>query len=129
MTGKASKDVPDRLSGQSISGRVVAVGCTHMSAGLLTAGELTEATALHFLSFAEVLAGGLREHQPDVLISPVFGPDFDAMELAQCLADLQWTGPYRALAEDLPRPEVISREVSRAVPGVDFAVIRLKRAA
>jgi hypothetical protein len=74
----------------------------------------------HFADFCDVTAEMLAEVRPDVVISALFAPDFDVLDLARKLVDLGFKGRYRALSAALPNPSVIRTEVAAAAPGIDF---------
>lgn len=86
---------------------------------------LPDLDGFHFTCLAGVTAELIDTVRPDVVLSALFDPQEDAMEIALHLASLGFAGRYRALATDLPRPEVISRDVRTAVPGLDFDVLTL----
>ena len=51
---------------------------------------------------------------------------FDAIELAEQLSELGFTGRLRALVTDLPNPQAVSREIRDACPRIDFDVLVLE---
>ncbi|KAA9009184.1 hypothetical protein [Histidinibacterium aquaticum] len=77
----------------------------------------------HFCDFTDLDAGVIEGATPEIVISPLFGPNFDAMELARKLNGLGYSGSYRALSEELPRTDLIKREVRAAAPGIDFDIL------
>ena len=61
-----------------------------------------------------------RDAPPEIVLSPLFGEGFDALDLALRLQELDYDGRYRAVAERLPDPGLIRREIRSAAPRVDF---------
>jgi hypothetical protein len=59
----------------------------------------------------------------EVVLSPLMAQGFDALDVAMQLAGFGFAGRYRAVAEDLPDPGLVRREVRRAAPCVDFDVV------
>ncbi len=76
-----------------------------------------------FLSFHELTADALAHYQPSVIYSPVLAHAFDCIEMAALLGDLGFNGTYRACASDLPKPEVIEREVRQFCQTFTFEII------
>jgi hypothetical protein len=74
----------------------------------------------HFVEFEGVSAELLSEVRPDLVLSPLMGETFDALDVAQKLSSLGFGGRYRALTNPLPRPEAIIEEVRSLAPGLDF---------
>lgn len=80
----------------------------------------------HFLGYGDVTAQTLRRIAPDVVLCALMGDGFDAIDLAERLAGLGFTGRLRALATDLPNPDAVRREVCEACPEIDFDVLVLE---
>lgn len=76
-----------------------------------------------FLSFHEVTDTVLGEYDPSMILSPVLARHFDCIELAVLLHNLGFTGAYRAMAKDMPKPELIEREVRQMCPRLDFQLL------
>lgn len=76
-----------------------------------------------FVSFEEVTEGLLEHLGPSAVISPALAQDFDCIDLALRLHDLNFKGMYRATAPDLPRPEVVEKEIAHLCPSIDFKII------
>jgi hypothetical protein len=60
----------------------------------------------------------------DAVLSPLFWPGGDAMETALMLDGAPSPPAYRVILPDLPRPDLVAREILAAAPRVDLAVIR-----
>jgi hypothetical protein len=84
------------------------------------AGNLPRIPGFHFVGYAEVTAALLAATLPDVVLSPLFGEGFDAIDLARRLVALDYRGRYRVVADGLPEPGVVRAEVRAQAPGLDF---------
>ena len=76
-----------------------------------------------FISFEEVTEAMLDRYNPTLVISPILAPSFDCIELSLLLHNIGFTGKYRAMAQDLPKPELVVREVSQMCPRLDFDIV------
>ncbi len=65
----------------------------------------------------------LSNMRPRLILSPVVTPRFDCLDVAHRLIGLNYTGKYRAVAQNLPKPHLVRREVLRECPGLDFDVV------
>ena len=65
----------------------------------------------------------LARHRPLVVISHVLGRGFDALDLARRLRSLGFRGRYAVLADGLPCPMLVRREIADACPGLDVAMV------
>ena len=79
----------------------------------------------HFVSFSDVSDTLLDNLMPDTVMSPLLGANFDATDLARRLQGLGFSGRYLAIAEGVPAPNIIEKEVRMAAPLVDFDLIAL----
>ena len=77
---------------------------------------------LHWTDYDGCDAQILLKTQPDVVLSPLFGAQFDAMDLASRLQTVGYRGRYRALAKSLPKPAIVRREVAAVAPDIDFDI-------
>lgn len=78
---------------------------------------------LAFIAFHEVTQVTLDYLSPGIIFSPVLAKSFDCIDLALELNRLGFSGQYRAIAQDLPNPSVIEREVRQLCPHLDFKLI------
>lgn len=76
-----------------------------------------------FVDFDSLTREIMELHQPDVVLSPLMSSEFDCVELAHRLVSSGFGGRYRAFAEDIPRPDLVRREVRRSFPGLDFDLL------
>ncbi len=79
---------------------------------------------MSFLAFHELSEAAIEHFQPSVIYSPVLAHDFDCIEVAMLLSTLGFDGIYRAFATDLPRPDVIEREVRQLCDDFTFEIIQ-----
>lgn len=102
-------------------GCVLAIGrVEHWVAEL---GEVPQDDEISFLELSALTEGALATLEPALVLSPVFTPMFDCVEVATRLVQAKYTGPYRAMGLRLPKPQMVQREVRAACPDLDFAVI------
>ncbi|AZQ67507.1 hypothetical protein EF888_10415 [Silicimonas algicola] len=87
------------------------------------AGNALPGAGVAFVSIEEVTEALIALHAPTVVFSPVVARRFDCIDLAMRLSQIGYLGPYRAIAKDLPRPDLIEREVRQAFPNIDFAIV------
>lgn len=104
--------------------RVLAVGSSNAANTNDKVGDLP---GTRFVDFAELTTEMMELHRPDVVLSPLMSSGFDCVELAYRLVDSGFGGRYRAFAEDIPRPEMVKREIRRSFPGLDFDVLVVAR--
>jgi hypothetical protein len=62
---------------------------------------------------------------PELVLSPLLTPAFDALDLARMLTQCGYRGRYLALVDKLPSANLIRREVEAQSPGLNFDVIVL----
>lgn len=62
---------------------------------------------------------------PELVLSPLLTPDFDALDLAGILTQCGYRGRYLALVDRLPSANLIRREVAAQSPDINFDVIVL----
>ena len=86
-------------------------------------GNLLPVGGIAFLSFHEVTDALLNELNPSTIFSPVLARRFDCIELAILLHNLGFTGAYRAMTKDMPKPDLIEREVRQMCPRLDFQLL------
>lgn len=87
---------------------------------------MPSSSAVFYLDFKDLSAEVFQAVNPDLVMSPVIGKTFDCLELAQFLEQTGFSGRYRVLLEDIPRPDIICREVRHVHPLLDFDVVRGK---
>lgn len=76
-----------------------------------------------FISFDEISENILAHYNPKVVFSPVLASNFDCIDLAILLQQVGYTGSYQAMAKDLPKPDLIEREVAHICPRIDFSIV------
>jgi hypothetical protein len=87
-----------------------------------TDGLVPQIPGFHFRRFGAVTPALLSDIDPEVILSALIAPDFDAMDLARLLSVHGFTGRYRAVAANLPNRRGVVAEVRAASPGLDFDV-------
>lgn len=117
----SSPDMPQAAFDASGS-RVLAVD---LAAGQLDPLMRTPPLACVFARFQQVTAAFLAQVAPDIVVAPLFGPDFDVLDLAELLAASGFGGRLLALTMPLPRPEAVRAEVRGHVAGLSFDLVLL----
>lgn len=75
------------------------------------------------VKFSDVTKEMLRTLAPQAVFSPVFSFDFDCIDLATLLHDIDFKGQYRAVATNLPNPALIEAEIQEVCPRLDFKIV------
>lgn len=89
-------------------------------------GNMMIGSEVVFAEFADLDRAYLELIEPTIVLSPVFAAHFDCADLAVKLSDLGFTGSYRALGTDLPKPTMIEREIRGVCPTIDFAIVDMR---
>lgn len=76
-----------------------------------------------FASIEEVTPELLDRLSPTYVVSPALSHRFDCIDLAQLLHRHGYRGRYRAMSKELPRPELVEREIAQICPDLDFAIL------
>lgn len=76
-----------------------------------------------FARFAQITAEFLAQVAPDIVVAPLFGPDFDVLDLADRLAAAGFAGRLYALTLPLPRPDAVRAEVRSHAGGLRFDLL------
>lgn len=76
-----------------------------------------------FVDISELNADLLSQGAPDIILSPLLADDFDAVDVAAKLIELNFRGRYRAISDDLPNADIIRREVCNFAPQLDFDLL------
>ena len=63
---------------------------------------------------------------PDVILSALMGENFDAVDVARRLAELGFTGRYRALSNVIPNADSIRDEIREVAPDLEFDLFLLR---
>lgn len=67
----------------------------------------------------------LADVMPDVVISQLFGPGYDILDLAKRLTAMGYGGALRAVTAPLPDLDAVRAEVRDQCSGIDFDLITL----
>lgn len=81
---------------------------------------LVRSTNIAVAEFYEVGPELLAVFTPDYVVSPTLCRSFDCMDLAAVLQASGFRGKYRALAYNMPNPDIIRHEVSSLCRDLDF---------
>ena len=87
-------------------------------------GRLSEDIADYaFVGIDALTEDVIRESDPVIVLSPLIADDFDAIQVAEKLVRIGFQGKYRAIADTLPQPEMIRKEVQAVAQGLDFDLL------
>lgn len=101
--------------------KAVAVGDTDE---WIREGKFLPRDDMAFLAFRDLDEDTLAALRPAVVFSPLLAKTFDCIDLALLLSQLGYEGKYRAVSENVPKPEVIEREVRQLCPRLDFQIVK-----
>lgn len=91
------------------------------AAAWISAGRsLPDDPSLHFVSYEEMSRRLVDSVAPDIILAPLLGQGFDALDLAVMLEEFQFEGRFRALCPTLPNPKLVMAEIQLLCPSVDF---------
>lgn len=79
---------------------------------------------ISFLSIQDLSEETLNHFRPSIIYSPVLARRFDCIELAMLLGSIGFEGAYKAFANNLPKPEVIEREVRQMCRRFTFEIVQ-----
>ncbi|MEM9970311.1 MAG: hypothetical protein AAF762_04335 [Pseudomonadota bacterium] len=80
-------------------------------------------SSVAFASIDGVTPEALDRMSPTCVLSPALSHRFDCIDLAQILYAYGYKGRYRAMSHELPRPELVEREIAQLCPGLDFGIL------
>lgn len=86
---------------------------------------LPQDAGLEFVDYSEVTANKIASIEPDLVLSALVSPEFDALDLAEKLAEAGYQGRYRAITSVLPNPKVVKAEIGSIAPDLDFDIFIL----
>lgn len=76
-----------------------------------------------FVEIGSLTTDVVETIEPEIVLSPLVADDFDAVDVAAKLKELQYSGKYRAIAEDLPDADIIRNEIQSFAPQIDFDLL------
>ncbi|NBE08358.1 hypothetical protein [Paragemmobacter ruber] len=71
----------------------------------------------------EIDAALLARVQPERVLCPMIGPDYDALSVATLLRSLDFAGVLVVVAPDLPNPRMVEREIRNQAGGLRVSVV------
>ena len=89
-------------------------------------GDLPRHRHVAFASIDELREALADDRQPGLVLSPVVSRDFDCLDIAYGLAASGYRGAYRAVAQNLPYPEIVRHEVRHQFPRLDFDILPIE---
>ena len=78
-----------------------------------------------FCNIAGLRSNLLHDLNPDIVLSPLIADDFDVIEVAIILRHLDFSGVYRVISTDIPKPTIILSEVKKVAPDLNFDLLVL----
>lgn len=126
MSDVEKRTRPDAAAATACAG--LGTGGASVLAVDLVAGEIEALMtppprACVFVRFAKLTPDFLALAAPDIVVAPLFGPDFDILDLAGRLAEAAFAGRLYALTAPLPRPDAVRAEVLSHAPGIAFDLV------
>lgn len=85
------------------------------------------AAAHAIVRYARLTAEFFANASPDIVLAPLFGPDFDILDLVDALAGFGFSGRLIAVTAPLPRPENVRAEVRAHAGDISFDLLILDR--
>jgi len=86
---------------------------------------LPEIDGFRFIDIADLTGKVFEDFPATIVLSTLFAGNLDAIEIARKLSDLTFRGRYRVVADGLPKPDLIIREVAAVAPDIDFEILNL----
>lgn len=87
-------------------------------------GRPTDAfDSFSFTEFGDFDDDMFRRLAPKFIFSPLIGTDFDVIEVAERLQELEFAGRYRVVTEDMPNADMVRAEVHAHAPDIDFDLL------
>jgi len=117
-------DTSDRIEAATAnapSPRILAVG--ELSRWIQSGKNVVKHPQIAFADITEVDETLLETLGTEMVVSPVLCNAFDCLDLAEQLQACNFRGKYRAIAQNLPNPALVRREVKAQCPDVDFDFI------
>jgi hypothetical protein len=89
-----------------------------LAIGGADAGPQQEDVTVTALPFTEVNARTIGRILPDLVVMPLFGPDFDAIDALTQLERYGYRGEVLVRTPVLPNSRIVERELAAVVPGL-----------
>lgn len=86
-------------------------------------GDIPVSSQIAFTDFPDLSSALISVMRPDLVVSPLLTSTFDCIDLSTWLASIKFQGQYRAISFDLPRPDIVIREIKSLCPDLDFDVV------
>ncbi|WP_432450102.1 hypothetical protein [Aliiroseovarius marinus] len=94
--------------------------------GALPQGDQALPEQMVRISCFEFLSMEAPEFQhiaPDFVVSPLISLEFDCLDMAQKLCQVDFPGTYYVLADNLPNPQIIHKEMRTICPALNFEIL------
>jgi hypothetical protein len=84
-------------------------------------GVATDAQVV-VVPYADLTLTQIKNILPDVIVLPLFGAGFDALDALARLVGMGFLGRVVVTRPHLPRPDLIARELASIAPGLDITL-------
>lgn len=84
---------------------------------------IPELDGFAFIDIADLTAENISGATSGIVLSPLVGDGFDAVDVATRLVALGFQGRYRVIAPSLPDAALIREELHRMAPDLDFDLL------
>ncbi len=125
------------MSGQTNESRVAWLPeiVRQSTSGTLVVGDLRRWTAegrafaglseFNFTNISRLDRDLINDLDPDIVLSPLVADEFDAVDVAVKLIDLNYRGKYRAITDQHINGPLIANEIRSLSPHLDFDLLQL----
>lgn len=79
-----------------------------------------------FADINSITPSFIRQFAPDLILSTLVTRDYDVVEIARILANMEYQGAYRVLVNNIPDTSMILEEIRSVSKNLDFDVIDMK---
>jgi hypothetical protein len=80
---------------------------------------------LRFVGIEDLTVARLGQLRPTLVLSPLIGEGFDAVDVVHRLASAAFQGRFRVVASSVPNPEAVRAELQAAGDEIDFDLVVL----
>lgn len=84
-------------------------------------------STIKVVGYAEITDTFVKSFEPECIVSRVYNPNFDILDIAERLSKIRFQGAYLAIAEQaLPKPEIILNEAREKFPEVYIGILPMQ---
>jgi hypothetical protein len=104
------------------SGAVLAVNIPNFTATVASVPGLPAARSIAGAAFEDLTPALLGKLRPEIVLTPLIGCCFDAIDVAQNLSRMGYENSLIVIAEALPVPALVETEVKAVARDIDVSV-------